>query len=111
MGGNHLEFGKDELNKLAEKLGNVNLDHQERDLLLAIFAAAVDRTQVHPTGHGHLPRAISNPEAVPGKESTLDELRRQLLNSYFPSENELPVPDGFTAKVTGMPPPPPPQPR
>ena len=101
----YLEFDRKEIENLIQKLSTLNLNEQERALLLAIFAAAADRAQQ--TG----PTVATLPEASVGEE-TLADLQQQLLTAYTPgnsfdSVTQPPIP--FSIHHTPPPPPPPPE--
>jgi hypothetical protein len=101
----YLEFNREEIESLIEKLSMLEFSEQERELLLAIFAAAADRAQQ--TG----PTEAKLPQASAGQE-TLADLQQQLLNAYTPgnsfdSVTEPPIP--FSIHHTPPPPPSPPE--
>ncbi len=85
-----LEFSRDDIVNLIEKISTLQPDFsdQELQLLTSIFALAAE----HVTPAGELPTAVL-PEAVaPGRQAgggpaTVDELRQQLLQAYIPGSS------------------------
>jgi hypothetical protein len=115
----NVDFDHKDIQDLARKVGTLEpfFTEKELSLLLAIFAAAVDRTNVPETGHGVLPGArIDAQEPAPpgGAQPTLTDLQQQLLNAYYPGNVHgvggqgggagKSSGGGFTAKITGTPP-------
>jgi hypothetical protein len=91
-----LEFSLDAIERLAAALSTVELDADQRDLLLAIFAAAAD--QATPAGEGRAtlraaqirsePQDDGEPQAAgAGDEETSDSLRAALLGAYAPHDD------------------------
>jgi hypothetical protein len=109
----NVDFSHQDIQDLARKVGTLQpfFTEKEHSLLLAIFAAAVDRTEVPDPDHGVLPVAETDPpqEAAGdggAPQPTLTDLQQQLLNAYFPGGHHGPGGQGhgFTAKITGAPP-------
>ena len=83
-----LHFTLAQVTSLAEKLSKVQgLSTEERDLLLAIFAAAAARAKVinEKAGTSTLPEAeVSSQASKPSDDVTPEILQSQLLNAYIP---------------------------
>ena len=98
-----VEFNRKNIEDLARKLSALDqsLSEKERELLIAIFAAAVSRTEVPSKGHGTLPGIETNQpqEPVSGGHETLSELQRQLLNSYIPGRPPEYPNQGFSDRI------------
>jgi hypothetical protein len=102
-----VEFNQENIEGLARKLSALDhlLSEKERELLIAIFAAAVGRTEVPvpSEGRGTLPGTeINQPQGPgPGGRETLSELQRQLLNSYIPGNAPDHPNQGFSDRISG----------
>jgi hypothetical protein len=83
-----LEFNPQDITDLADKISTLQFTEQQRLLLLAIFAAAANRTEV--SGGGGT-ATLPMPElwgeiagSGVGQDAALGGLREQLLNAYVP---------------------------
>jgi hypothetical protein len=113
----HVKISKEEIEALARKVSGLALEPHERDVLLAIFAAAADRAEpADPNdGKGKLPATvikdqgpgIGGPEAGVGAGAdepvTPAELKRRLLNAYFPGTNDNPDTGTWQMKIARPP--------
>lgn len=105
----NVTFNQEVINSLADMLDTLNtsLGDEERELLIAIFAAAVGRSGVPSTGSGTLPATDINPSAGSGSGSggteSVKELKRRLLNSYIPGSAPYNENKGWTDRITGPP--------
>jgi hypothetical protein len=103
-----LQFSRQEIADLAQKLTTIASDLSEREtsLLVAIFAAAADRaTPAGPGGGATLPRyeiRIWPGEAGYEEGVNLLDLKQELLNAFIPG-NDFNF--FVTGKVVGPPPP------
>jgi hypothetical protein len=99
-----LEFSEADIENLAGKLSAIEhrLTDHERDLLLAIFAAAADRAR--PAGQ-HRPATLraaqisARPETDAENQVTSEELRDQLLKAYAPGNDFVFV---TSRKISGV---------
>jgi hypothetical protein len=95
------KFTREEVDVLTDRLSTVatGLTKSEWTLLLAIFAAAVDQVKSGPDktwGTLPAPEVNGNIEKVEDpRESTAEELREQLLQSYVPGGPPPPRPIVF----------------
>jgi hypothetical protein len=114
-----VQFTLQDIEDLDQKLSTLQpfLSDKERNLLVAIFAAAVDRIEVSTTDQGTLQGELPTPSlaqtlyARTDWQQTLADLQQQLLNAYIPEGDASPVDEGgMKAKITTPPPPPPPLP-
>ena len=87
-----LEFDKQDIEDLAQKLSTLGpvFNNEERQLLLAIFAAAADAANAAtPDSPATLPMAES-PVPAPATgdyNATLENLKQQLLRAYSPGNS------------------------
>jgi hypothetical protein len=102
------EFNLNDVKSLAGKLSaaKLNLSEQERQLLLAIFAAAAARAVVTDlkATTSTLPQAAIMVQAAGagGPNVNLEELQNQLLNAYIPGNYFQAVGDALSRTV-GLP--------
>jgi hypothetical protein len=98
---NPVKISREEIEALAGKVSGLALQPHERELLLAIFAAAADHAEPAATGDpkGKLPATAIKGRAPKGSETTPAELKRQLLNAYFPGTNENPDTGTWQMKI------------
>jgi hypothetical protein len=93
-----LEFSRQDIENLTQKLSTLELTEQERELLLAIFAAAADRARPSGPGEATLPPASSaragEAEAATDEQETLADLQQQLLDAYTPTNSFDSVTEG-----------------
>ena len=83
-----LEFSRADIEKLAEKLSGAKLDAGDRELLLAIFAAAAARTKPVGKGKAIIREAEINERPYTKKKVVRPEsLREQLVNAYAPGND------------------------
>lgn len=91
-----LEFTQTEIEDLADKLSALaSLTNPERELLVAIFAAAADRAKpVAPTGPEGQPKQPAAvlpvpvvPNQAPGAVLTQADLKQALLKAYVPGND------------------------
>jgi hypothetical protein len=85
-----LEFSRDDIVNLIEKISTLQPDFsdQELQLLTSIFALAAE----HVMPVGELPAAVLPQAAAPGQQAgvgpaTVDELKQQLLQAYIPGSS------------------------
>lgn len=106
-----LEFTQDDIKALTRKLATLEpffSDH-ERNLLLAIFAAAAERAESYSAHGGILPQAESpgqaaGPGAGTGQPASLPLLQQQLLCAYIPGNSfDSVTHGGLTDRITGLP--------
>ena len=102
-----VKFTHKELLDLARKVGALHpfLSDKETEMLMAIFASAVEHVDVAKAGRGTLPSTTATLDAaldaaLAGKEPGLAELQRQLLHAYVPGGKE--GPGGLSAKIAGI---------
>ena len=102
-----VKFTHKELLDLARKVGALHpfLSDKETEMLMAIFASAVEHVDVAKPGRGTLPSTTATLDAaldaaLVGKEPGLAELQRQLLHAYVPGGKE--GPGGLSAKIAGI---------
>lgn len=105
-----LEFTQQNIQDLTRKLATLDayLSDTERDLLLAIFAAAAERAKPYGTQHGGtLPQATSpgpppQQGAGTGQQANLQSLQQQLLCAYIPGNSfDSVTQGGLTDRITG----------
>jgi len=102
-----LEFNLQDITNLAQKLRALqqSLSQQEHMLLLAIFAAAADRTEVSDPMAGTVtlpvPEIWGDTAGAGGSQATLGDLQQQLLNAYLPG-NYVESVAGGNKKIVGM---------
>ncbi len=93
-----IEFTRGEIADLATKISEVahELTEQERQLLLAVFAAAADRAQAVDVTRNlaELPAARFNPPEVTG-----EDLKQQLLGAYTPGQTFAEVTSGLQHSI------------
>jgi hypothetical protein len=90
----HLEFNQQDIENLVNKLGPIakKLTEQERMLLVAIFAAAGNQAAVSGESVAVLPVPEFRGQgkgagARRGRQPTVAELKRQLLDGYVPGKD------------------------
>jgi hypothetical protein len=107
-----VKFKLKDIEALAAKLSALEqfLTRKDRDLLVAIFAAAAGRIEVSdPAGRtgGTLPATQTKqsqepgPGPGPGGQDPLSVLQQQLLNSYIPGEAPNHPGETFKDRITG----------
>ena len=102
-----VKFTHKELLDLARKVGALHpfLSDKETEMLMAIFASAVEHVDVAKAGRGTLPSTTATLDpaletALAGKEPSLSDRQRQLLHAYGPGGKESP--GGLSAKIAGI---------
>jgi hypothetical protein len=92
-------FRREDFDNLAQKLGNLELEPVERELLLAVFSAAGNLVVGLPT------------EDPDDAEATIYELLEQIRDAFIPGgADESPIMFRIGGPIVWPPPPPPPTP-